>query len=678
MEIDPYLINPKQKINLKGKYKLSWTEDNLFTEKNSENEVNNSGSSYLGSSFSGSKKTFLFLLFVVFCFSIILGRGFFLQILLGDNYRVRAENNRQKIIPVPSERGFIFDRNNVQLTQNVPNFSLSVIPKNLPKNQEDLNKIIEKLISITDQDKKEISDIIEKYKDYQQDSIIITEDIPYESALKTQIANTDLPGISIQLGSKRLYILDPTEKGINTTSTNDTSNNADFLHPEDNQKYINNSLSHILGYVGKLSPQELDTYYKKGYFPSDSIGKTGIEKNYEIYLRGTYGEKKIEVNAQGKEQQNLAEKEPIAGSNLILTIDANIQNKLEELVNQKLQEINKDRASAIVLDPRSGEILALVSYPGFDNNDFSGGITKDNYNKYLNDSDEPLFNRAISGNFPSGSVIKPVMALAALQEKIINPNTSFLSTGGLRVAEWFFPDWQVGGHGMTNVQKSLALSVNTFYYYIGGGYGNFVGLGVDKINEYLKYFGFGKMLGIDLPAESSGFLPTPQWKQRVKKEPWYIGDTYNYSIGQGDFLTTPLQIASMTATIANGGTLYVPHTLKQIVNLETGRVTDIKSEVLNQNFIDPANINTVRLGMKDCVSYGSCHRLSTLPFTSAGKTGTAQWSKTKDTHAWFTSFAPFENPEIVVTILIEEGGEGGINVEPIADAFYRWWALYKK
>ncbi|MFA7314847.1 MAG: penicillin-binding protein 2 [Candidatus Magasanikbacteria bacterium] len=674
MEIDPYLINPKQDINLNGKYKLSWTEDSISVS-NSNNEINSSGNSHLGSSFSGSKKTFFFLIFIVFCFAIILGRGFFLQILLGSSYHAQAEGNRQRNIPVPSERGLIFDRNKVQLTQNIPNFSLTVIPKDLPRNSEDLNKVIEKLISITGQDRQDISETIEKYKDYQQDSIIIAEDIPYETALKTQIANTDLPGISIQLGSKRLYILDPATN--NSISSSFTTSTVDFLHPEDKQLYLNNTFSHVLGYVGKLSPQELDTYYKKGYLPSDSIGKTGVEKIYENYLRGTYGERKIEVNSQGREQQILAEKEPVAGSNLILAIDSNMQNKLEDIVAKRLKELNKNRASAIVLDPRNGEILALVSYPGFNDNDFSGGISKDNYSGYLNNENKPLFNRSISGSFPSGSVIKPMMASAALQEKIINANTSFLSNGGLQVAQWFFPDWQVGGHGMTNVRKSLALSVNTFYYYIGGGYGNFVGLGVDKINEYLKNFGFGKILGIDLPAESSGFLPTPQWKQRVKKEPWYIGDTYNYSIGQGDFLTTPLQIASMTATIANGGTLYTPHTVKQIVNQETGEITDVKPEILDQNFVDETNINTVKLGMKDCVAYGSCATLKNLPFSSAGKTGTAQWSQTKDTHAWFTSFAPFENPEIVVTVLVEEGGEGGIAAEPIADQFYQWWATYK-
>jgi len=671
MEIDPYLINPKKKIELNGKYKLSWTEDSLFMGNNHSEDITTSGSSHLGSSFSDSKKTFFFLLFIVFCFSFILGRGFFLQILMGNNYRAQAEGNRQKVIPIQSERGLVFDRNNFQLTQNVANFSLTVVPKDLPKDKKELNNVIEKLISITGQDKQDVQNTIEKYKNYRQDSIIIAEDIPYETTLKIQIASLDLPGINIQFGSKRLYILD-SSKNINiSTST------VDFLHPEDEQNYTNNTLAHILGYVGKLSPTELETYYRKGYLPSDSIGKTGVEKKYENYLRGIYGEKRVEVNAQGREQQVLAEKDPTSGSNLILSIDNNMQIQLEEIISKKLQELKKERASAVVMDPRNGEILALVSYPGFDNNDFSGGISQTKYSEYLNNENRPLFNRSISGSFPSGSVIKPAISSAALQENIITANTIFLSTGGLRVQQWFFPDWQVGGHGLTNVRKSLALSVNTFYYYIGGGYGDFAGMGVDTINEYLKKFGFGKVLGIDLPAESSGFLPTPQWKQRTKKEPWYIGDTYNYSIGQGDFLTTPLQIADMTASVANGGTVYQPHIVKQIINPETNERTEITPKILSENFIDKANLETIRLGMKDCVAYGSCAGLKNLPFSSAGKTGTAQWSQNKDTHAWFTSFAPFENPEIVVTVLVEEGGEGGIAAEPIANEFYKWWADYK-
>jgi len=320
--------------------------------------------------------------------------------------------------------------------------------------------------------------------------------------------------------------------------------------------------------------------------------------------------------------------------------------------------------------------LALVSLPSFDNNDFSGGISKEKYSGYVNDPNAPLFNRAFGGNYPSGSTIKPVMAAAALQEGVITSNTSFLSNGGLRVGPWFFPDWQAGGHGITNVRKSLAQSVNTFYYYIGGGYDKFEGLGVDRIEEYLKKFHFSEALGIDLPGEVDGFVPSRLWKEQ-KNEKWYVGDTYNLSIGQGDLLVTPLQIAVMTSFFANGGTMYKPHVVKTLTDPVTKQKEEIKSIVLAQNMVRKDVIDTVRLGMKDCAEAGSCRRLALLPFTSAGKTGTAQWNKNKANHAWFTSFAPFENPEIVVTVLVEEGEEGSRIAAPIAYEFYRWWGLNK-
>jgi len=655
-EIDPFLIGGGRGIKMNGQYKLGWVEESLVMGEAQQSEkMIGSGSSHIGSSFS--HKNFLLLFwFVVVCLILIFSRLFYLQFVRGDIYRLLAETNRQRIIPIPSERGLIFDRLGVQLTQNIPNFALSVVPQDLPRDNENLNKIIQKLAEITGQDFFKIADTIEKYKYYQRDSIIIQEDIPYETALILQIKAADLPGIHIQRGSKRLYFHDESAIDINNLAI---------------QGF--NSLSHILGYVGKLSPEELKEYYEKGYLPSDSLGKTGVEKTYESYLRGVYGRKRIEVNAQGIEQAVLAEEPPTAGLHVILSIDSEMQKNLEYLIKKRLVKQGKSKVAGIVMNPQNGEILALVSLPSFDNNDFSGGIDVATYNSYLQDEDHPLFNRAISGTYPSGSVIKPAIASAALQEGVINANTSILSVGGLAVGPWFFPDWLSGGHGQTNVRKSIAWSINTFYYYIGGGYGDFVGLGVKRITDYLKKFGFGDKLGIDIPAEASGFLPSKEWKEEVKGEHWYIGDTYNLSIGQGDFLTTPLQIASMTATVANGGTLYKPHLVHGVIDSLLDEEQDFEAEVISSGFIDKNNIETVRLGMKDCTDYGSCWDLRGLSISSGGKTGTAQWSNNKNTHAWFTSFAPFDHPQIVVTILVEEGGEGSEVAEPIAGEFYKWW-----
>lgn len=343
-----------------------------------------------------------------------------------------------------------------------------------------------------------------------------------------------------------------------------------------------------------------------------------------------------------------------------------------------LKDYGKERASAVALDPRDGSIIALVSIPSFDNNDFSGGIDAKTYASYISNQNQPLFNRAIAGAYPSGSTIKPLIAAAALQEGVITPNSSVLSVGGISVGPWFFPDWQAGGHGITNVRRSIAWSVNTFYYYVGGGYGDFRGMGVEKLVEYFKKFKLGTPYGIDIPGENSGFVPTRDWKKNTLGESWYIGDTYNLSIGQGHLLVTPLQIANITAAIANGGTLYKPKLVRTISNPEEKTTHAVEKEILAENIIDRTHMETVQQGMRDCVVYGSCRRLARLPIATAGKTGTAQWNQNKSDHAWYTSYAPFEDPEIVLTIMVEEGVAGSTIGTPVAEEFYAWWSGYKK
>ncbi|MBI3626654.1 penicillin-binding protein 2, partial [Candidatus Uhrbacteria bacterium] len=256
-------------------------------------------------------------------------------------------------------------------------------------------------------------------------------------------------------------------------------------------------------------------------------------------------------------------------------------------------------------------------------------------------------------------------------------NTTVNSVGGLHVNQWFFPDWKIGGHGYTNVTKALAWSVNTFFYMLGGGYQNFRGLGVSKIIRYAKSFGFGSPLGIDLPGERPGFLPTPEWKEQTQQEPWYIGDTYHLAIGQGGLLVTPLQLTVATAAVANGGTVYKPH-LVRAFKTETS-TTPVNPEILSHDFIAPANLAVVRQGLRETVTYGSARVMSSLPVAVAGKTGTAQWNTHKDPHAWFVGFAPYANPEIVITVLIEEGGEGSTVSVPVAQDFLSWYFnVYKK
>lgn len=636
-----------------SKKDLSWSQESFYFEKGTNKQPAMPRTQmFTRSSFSDRRYRFFLIFFFIF-FSSVSAYLFYLQIIKGGEYFSLAENNRRRSLPLPAERGTITDRFGAPLTENIPRFSLAIIPQDLPhKNPSGVKRenVVRRLSEITGRSASELRSDLDKYGNYSFQSVVIQENLDYETALKILISSTDLPGIYLGQGSRRHYI---NEFG------------------EEKTKYL--SLSHVIGYMGKINETEWKEKKESGYLLSDYLGKSGLEKQYETELRGTYGEKIVEVDALGRSQKVISTKSPIPGENIRLSLDLNLQMKLEKIIAEHLKKNEKTKAAAIAIDPRDGSILALLSAPGFDNNDFSGGISQEKYQQYISDTNKPLFNRVIGGQYPSGSTIKPALASAALQASIININTSFLSTGGIGVGRWFFPDWLSGGHGLTDVKKSLAWSVNTFYYYIGGGYKNFQGLGPEKIFSYLSLFGFGSKLGIDLPGEISGFIPTPEWKQEKKGEQWYIGDSYNLSIGQGDLSVTPLQIATMTAAIANGGTLYQPKLVKSFESPSETR--EAPATIIRQNFIDPNNLSIVRQGMRDCVEYGSCRGLYGMAVKIAGKTGTAQWSSEKPPHAWFTSFAPFDQPKIVFTILVEEGVEGSKIAAAIARDFYREWTL---
>ncbi|PIR04131.1 MAG: penicillin-binding protein 2 [Candidatus Magasanikbacteria bacterium CG11_big_fil_rev_8_21_14_0_20_39_34] len=640
-----------------GRYRLNWVEDSFNFEKGTHKQIpvvfsgEHVGKSFL---FSGHR---VFFGFICIVFSLLLIRLFYLQIVHGEDMRVLAEGNRQRTLPIQAERGLIFDRNGVQLTENIPSFALVILPQDLPQNKEEKKLVLKKLSKISGISYEDIDATIQEYSLYSYESIVILDDMDYEEALKVRIASAELPGVQVQSGSKRFYTY-PTSSA--------------------------HSLAHILGYEGKISQKELSGdadhtgLHEVGYLPSDLIGKTGVEQEYENLLRGMYGKKVIEIDATGHERLSLSETPPQPGQHIQLSIDLNMQNALERIIQEHMQIERKTKASGIVMDPSSGQILAMVSLPSYDNNDFSGGISQEKYQGYISNPDNPLFNRSISGTYPSGSVIKTVIGASALQEGIITPNTTFLSTGGIQVNKWFFPDWKAGGHGRVNLRLALANSVNTFFYIIGGGYSDFVGLGVEKIASYLSQFGFSKKTGIDLPSEATGFLPSKEWKEEKKGEVWYIGDTYNLSIGQGDLLVTPLQICNATASIVNGGKLFQPTIFSSLISPTTSEAILPHTPTFEKVPVSVANLNHVKLGMRDCVLLGSCRRLSTLPFSVGAKTGTAQWNNTKENHAWFTSFAPYDSPKIVVTILIEEGGEGSQIAAPIAYDFYAWWWNYQK
>ncbi|MFZ6014809.1 MAG: penicillin-binding protein 2 [Patescibacteria group bacterium] len=571
-------------------------------------------------------------IFVFILLGILISRAFWMQGLADEKYKLMAENNRlRKEILMPS-RGIITDRNDYPLAENESTFDVTAIPVDLPADEDSRREVFGRISRIAGSSIAEIEQVAASSTIWDQ-SVILIRDVPYEQAVAIKIALADQPGIQVAHGQKRRYRQTP-------------------------QIF---SLSHVLGYAGKISSSEHETLKNKGYSRNDMIGKTGVEAWYEERLRGKTGERLIEVDAFGSPKRVVHEDLPIQGETIKLTIDTKFQLRVEQALKNALEKEGIKHGAAVALDPRDGSILAIVSWPAYDNNIFSGKVSSTLYASLVEDENMPFLARAWAGVYPSGSTIKPIYAAGALADGIITQNTSFLSTGGLRIGAYFFPDWQAGGHGLTNVRRAIAWSVNTFFYYIGGGYEGFEGMGVEGLTKWLKVFGFGQKTGLDLVGEVDGFVPSKEWKVQKKNERWYVGDTYNLSIGQGDLLVTPLQIAVATAEIANGGKRITPHVLFD-EGIESGE------QIVKEDAVD-----VVRAGMRDTVVYGSGRALANMEIEVAGKTGTAQWRSDKPNHAWFTAFAPYDNPRIAIAVLLEQGEEGSRTAVPVGREILQAW-----
>ncbi len=586
---------------------------------------------------------------------LLYARAAQLQLFNGNEWRRIAERNRLRTIQLIPERGIFFDRNHVPLVANIPTFRLTVRAQDLPRDPTERTTAIQTLASLVGLDADRTDQVIRSLEQFQYSSVILRDGITYENAVSIYLRSADYPSMTIERGARRQYV-----QGI-----------------AGQQEPSPRSLAHVLGYVGRISADELSQPTFVGYVPTDTTGRAGLESLFEPLVRGTPGIRDTEVDVRGRERSMFAVQEPRAGDHVVLSIDVEIQEKLEQTLRGALARAGRARGAAVALDPRSGEVLGMVSLPAYDNNEFAGSISTNSYKKLLDDQNQPLLNRAVGGQFPSGSTLKPFIAAAALQEKIITPESTINSTGGIAVGKWFFPDWKEGGHGTTDVSKAIAWSVNSFFYTIGGGYGERVGLGPERIKKYLEYFGFGRITGSGLVGEQRGVIPSPQRKMELTGEPWYIGDTYNMSIGQGDILVTPLQMAVATAAIANGGTIWKPQWARERI-APNGSVTMFLPERAALVPVSAEHLATIRAAMRSTVTAGSAPSLRQLSFAVAGKTGTAQWSKTKNPHAWFMSFAPYDAPEIVTVFLIEEGNEGGVVSVPAAREFYEWWGEYRK
>lgn len=578
---------------------------------------------------------------LVTIFSAFVLKAVDLQVVHGAEYRAEAEGNRVRVELTPSLRGVMYDRQKRLLAENAPTFRLVAIGNDLPAEEVDRMQLWSALSTITT---VPVAELLSRAADCAlrpKEPVVLIDQVAYETAILLMLKPFDYPGVTVESSTLRSYITDQIP-----------------------------SLSHILGYTGTINAEEYDRLREDGYRYIDELGKAGLEKTYETLLRGTYGRQAVEVDALGRKISVVAKEDPLSGTNIHLSIDASLTAKIEQVVQDRIG--TSGRVAVVVVNPQNGELLALVSTPSFDSNSFSGGIDQTTYQALLEDPNNPMFDRSIAAAVPSGSTFKPIVAAAAIEEGLIDRSTSFLSVGGLQVGPYFFKDWKAGGHGVTNVTRALAESINTFFYYIGGGYGGFTGLGVEKIISYAGRFGLGSPLGIDLPGEAGGLLPNKAWKEETKGERWYIGDTYNLAIGQGDLLVTPLQIAMMTSAFANGGVLYEPR-VTHAFEATDGTMTIVEPSVLNGRVVSENAVQIVREGLRQTVTGGSARSLQSLPVSSAGKTGTAQWSNSHPTHAWFTGFAPYENPTVAITVFVQEGGGGDVTAVPIAREILQWW-----
>jgi penicillin-binding protein 2 len=567
-------------------------------------------------------------LFVVM--AVIISRGAYLQIVLGNEFRTKAENNRIDNVVLPAPRGVIYDTNHVQLTENVSSTDVVFNPRTLPSRENESN-VIDKLSELLpDIPPSAMQENIDRARRTGQE-VLVAKAIDHETVLKIEQASADIPGVTLASSLVRKYP-------------------------------FREALAHVLGYTSSVTAEEIEK--DQSLIAIDTTGKQGIERQYDTALRGQHGVTYTEVTASGKEQTDLGKKLATAGQDITLTIDIELQEFIYGLFSERDAEMRTKSAppvqgSAIVLNPKTGAIRAMISYPSFDPNTFSQPSMRSHAKQVFDNPLNPLFNRATDGMYASGSTIKPFLAAGALQEGVITERTTVLSTGAVNIGPWRFADWKTGGHGITDVKKALAESVNTFFYMVAGGLDANKGLGIERSTKYLREFGWDEKTGIDLPSEAEGFLPTPDWKLRTTGQSWYIGDTYHMGIGQGDVLATPLQIAVGTSAVADGTSWVEPHLVEG----------PAKRHTLS---ISKNNIRIVQEGMRQAVTEGSARSLNTLPFPIAGKTGTAQIGGSDTTHAWFTSFGPYETPDTVVTVLLERGGAGDVDAVPFAREIWQW------
>ena len=571
---------------------------------------------------------------VTIAFFLLAGRLFFLQVLQGERFSYLAENNRIRIKKIPGTRGIVFDRKGQLLVDSRPSFDLLFVPEDAVEPETTLSQ----LARFLGRDKREFIELLDENKRRPPfEEIVLGRDIDWRYVVAVEAHQLDLPGVTLRIRPRR--------------------------------SYLNSSIAaHLLGYVGEINRGQLTAYKETGYGMGDEIGQFGVEKSWEEFLRGRSGGQQVEVDALGRRVRVLHEVEDIPGHNVFLTLDRDLQ----ETAYQALQ--GKEGAIA-VLEVKSGAILALASSPAFDPNVFARGITSQEWRALIQDRMRPLNNRAIQGQYPPGSTFKIVLAIAVLEEGIIDPETRIFDPGYLIVGNRQFRDWKKGGHGWVDLHKAIVESCDVYFYQLGQR------LGIDRIAKYARLLGLGEKTGIALDDEKGGLIPDSEWKRKRFGQPWFPGETPSAAISQGYVNVTPLQMANLMASVANGGTLYRPWFVRKIESLDGTLIREYGPEKIRSVTLKESTLEYLSRALHDVVNSGSGTggRARSNVVEIAGKTGTAQVAEMRGgfvkseqlsylirDHAWFVAYAPAEKSEIAVAVLVEHGGHGGGAAAPLA------------
>ena len=563
-----------------------------------------------------TKRDIVYKIFVIFIFLSLILRMMYLQLYRGDKYAYLAEKNRFKLKKIESPRGKIYDRNGRLVVTNGAGYRLVYL-----KERDNNPEIVKEISEVTGYDEEFIKKRIKNGEifPYTRENVLV-ESLDEETAHKLMEKIIDYPYLQVQTYSKRRYLYDSTA-------------------------------SHSIGYVKKISEKEYEKLKDEGYSPRDIIGKDGLERTYDKELQGEDGYEYIEVNAFNRVQRRVAEEKiPVPGKNLYMTLDMELQEYMEEQFKE-----DKRVGAFIAMDPKTGELITMVSYPTYSLNMFSSQILNEDWQKIINDPGRPLTNKTIAGEYPPGSVFKVVSAISFL-ENGIDPKEKYLYRNGYyEIGKWRWRAWKAGGHGYVDMKKSIVESANPYYYKLADQIGH------KPIVETAHIFGLGEKTGIDIPGEKRGILPDVEWKKKVIGSGWYKGDTILLSIGQGYLTVTPLQIAVLYAAIANKGYTYSPHLAKSLVDFSGEKVEEVlgkKHEIKNfpkkyYDILNDALIATV------AQNNGTTKILRRKDITVAAKSGSAQNAHSKTTHAWVAGYFPAEDPEIVFTVVLEGAGGGG-------------------